>query len=154
MSADEYHRAVPQLQHAASMDPTFFFAPYYLGLAYSLQGRYEAAIGEFRKAEQIEPNAQVAGQLGFLYGVTGRRNQAVARLRRLEARSQKDYVSPYLISLVHAGLDEQDLALGWFARAIRERSASLLWPGAKLISRHLRVGTRLARLLDASGIPR
>jgi hypothetical protein len=30
----------------------------------------------------------------------------------------------------------------------------VLWPGAKLISSHPGVGARLARLLDASGIPR
>lgn len=153
MCAEDYDRAVEHLRHAASLDPTFFFAPYYLGLAYSLQGKYEEAIREFHKAELIEDNPQVVAQVGFAYGVLGRPEIARERLRWLEARGRHEYVSPYLIALIHAGIDDQENALGWFARAVGERSASLLWPGTKLIRSQLRATPRIDRLLESSGFP-
>lgn len=153
MCAEDYDRAVEHLQHAASLDPTFFFAPYYLGLAYSLQGKYEDAIRELHKAELIEDNPQVGAQLGFAYGVIGRPDIARERLRWLEARARYEYVSPYLMALIHAGIDDQEHALGWFTRAVGERSASLLWPGTKLIRPQLRSTPGIDRLLESSGFP-
>jgi DNA-binding winged helix-turn-helix (wHTH) protein/tetratricopeptide (TPR) repeat protein len=154
MCAEEYDGAIEHLRHAADMDPTFFLAPYYLGLTHGLQGDAEAAIRELQNAEAIEDNPQVVGQLGFAYASVGRMDQAKRRLRRLEARSPREYVSPYLIALLHAGLEDQDCAFGWFTRAVSERSASLLWPGTKQLQSRFGAGSRLDRLLSDSGLPR
>jgi hypothetical protein len=84
----------------------------------------------------------------------GRGDEARRRLRWLDERSRTESVSPYLVALVHAGLNDQERALGWFTRAVYERSASLLWPGTKLMGSYLGAGSRLDRLLADSGFPR
>lgn len=153
MCAEDYDRAIEHLRYAGSMDPTFFLAPYSLAVAYILQLRYEDALTELRHAERIENNAQVVAHMGFVMGALGRQAEARDRLAELRRRSKREYVSPYLISLVHAGLGEAPQALTWLTRAVQERSASLLWPGVKVIRAHIGPMPGVDRLLGDSGFP-
>jgi hypothetical protein len=40
---------------------------------------------------------------------------------------REKYFPPYAIALVHAGLDQRDLAFQWLERAVEERDVHLVW---------------------------
>lgn len=54
--AGNIETAVEQLETATQLDHTNYKAFCYLGAAYSVKERYNAAIGAFKTAEQIAPN--------------------------------------------------------------------------------------------------
>ena len=57
---------------------------------------------------------------GHVLAVSGRRDDALAQLARLEERSKTSYVSAVAFAHVHAGLNEVDEAFGCLDRAVRE----------------------------------
>jgi hypothetical protein len=57
----------------------------------------------------------------------GRRNEAESVLRALKSIAREKYVPPYAVALVHAGLDQRDLAFQWLDRAIEARDVHLVW---------------------------
>ena len=54
--AGDIDTAVTELEAATREDHTSFRAFSYLGAAYAAKGKYNAAIGAFKNAEQINPN--------------------------------------------------------------------------------------------------
>ena len=58
---------------------------------------------------------------------SGRRQEAREVLATLEALSQKRFVPPYAIALVHAGLGERDLVFEWLDRAFDVHDAHLIY---------------------------
>src|SRR5712664_206884 len=68
-----------------------------------------------------------AASLGHALGVAGDRAGARAVLDRLLQRRAHEYVSPYDLALVYAGLGDKDKALDWLQRAYQERSSLLVF---------------------------
>ena len=65
--------------------------------------------------------------LGHALGAAGDRPGARAVLDRLLERRAHEYVSPYDVALVYAGLGNKDQALDWLQRAYQERSSLLVF---------------------------
>ena len=64
----DFDTAVEYLETATLDDPSSFRAFTYLGAAYVEQGRYNAAIGAFKRASEIKPDvAKVHYNLGQAY---------------------------------------------------------------------------------------
>jgi tetratricopeptide (TPR) repeat protein len=88
-----------------------------LGLVYEQQGRYEEAIAEFQKAEQLSGGGSVAlSALGHVYAITGRRAEAERMLTRLLALHEQKLASPYFIAAVYAGLGDKEQAFAWLEK--------------------------------------
>ena len=64
-------------------------------------------------------------QLGQAYARVGRMEDARDVARRLEERSQGEYVSPYHLAYVYAGLRENERAMDWLERAYQERAGGV-----------------------------
>lgn len=61
MERGELEGAIESFNKAATLDPTFVDAPYYLGIAYERINRREQSLEAYQKAAEIEPsNAQYA----------------------------------------------------------------------------------------------
>jgi hypothetical protein len=54
--------------------------------------------------------------------VSGNREEAQKVIERLKDASVHEYVAPYNIAVVYAGLGEKDEAFEWLNRAYQERS--------------------------------
>ena len=101
---------------------------YFLGLAYEGMGKRAEAIPEYEKAVEMTGGDQEAlATLGHAYAMAGRRADAEKILRDLERKAKSDYVSPYLIATVYAGLGEKDQAFAWLEKAYVEKSWDLPW---------------------------
>jgi hypothetical protein len=64
---------------------------------------------------------------GYFQARAGRVKEARQVLSALEAASRTQYVPPYAIALIHAGLAERAAALEWLGRAYDARDTHLIF---------------------------
>jgi tetratricopeptide (TPR) repeat protein len=99
-----------------------------LGWSYLQRGRFDEAIPEFQKAVVGWQNAVFpTAALGHAYAVAGKEPEAREVLDRLLARSKTEYVSPYEIAVIYAGLGDKDRAFEWLEKAYEERASLLVY---------------------------
>ena len=126
--AREYDRSIAQLRDALELDPNYVWARLNLGQAYEQKGEYNVAIQEFQRAVELEPSSPLTiSALAHAYGRSGNHAEAAKLLADLQARSRKQYVSPYYIAIVYLGLGKNELALDWLERAYVDRSNGLVF---------------------------
>jgi TolB-like protein/DNA-binding winged helix-turn-helix (wHTH) protein len=107
-------------------NPKEWLGHYFLATAYEGKGRRAEAIPEYQKAIAMSSDAQEAvAALGHAYAATGRRAEAENILHDLEQRAKREYVSPYRIATVHAGLGDKDQAFVFLEKAYAEKSWDL-----------------------------
>ncbi len=132
-----YDDAITQYRRTLEIDPGFWVAHHYLGLAYAKKGSHEEAIGQLRgllespgegplKDGSVEKDPEVAASLGFVYGTAGRRGDAEAILERLKTLSERRYVSGLYLAIIYAGLKDQDRALEYLNKAYESRHPGLV----------------------------
>ncbi|HEV2762440.1 MAG TPA: tetratricopeptide repeat protein, partial [Pyrinomonadaceae bacterium] len=114
--ARRYDEAVAQLRRTLDLEADFIQARYILGLAYEQQGRYDDAIAELRRARDLSEGKtdSVLAALGHAYAAAGRHEEARSVLDELLRR---DYVAPYEVALLFAGLGQREQALDWLRKA-------------------------------------
>jgi tetratricopeptide (TPR) repeat protein len=126
--ARQYGLAVQQLRNTLEMDPNFALARMVLGQSYEQQGAYKEAIAELQKAVSISHDSpSMLGSLGHAYGVAGRKTEADEILDHLMRLSKNLYVSPFYVSIVYAGLHENDKAMDWLEKAYEDRSNAIIF---------------------------
>ncbi len=123
-----YDEAAKQLQATIEMGPSFPLAHLWLGRTYQEQRRYDEAIAEYTTAGKVLVNWPVTmAAIGHVYGISGRRQDAQRVLNDLQALSGHEYVTPYGVALVYAGLGDTASAFEWLDRAAGDRSNWLVW---------------------------
>ena len=149
----QYEQAAPQLQKTLSLDPTHSGVHGILGQVYGQQGRYPEAVAEFRRCEELK-GRDIRGNLGHVYALAGRRDEAQKLLAQLQEEAKHKPVSPYNIAKIYAGLGEPEQVLVWLEKAIAERDGNLTDPGLKLdvIFEKLHADARFAALLRRMGL--
>ncbi len=126
--AREFDQAIEQLRNTIDMDPEFVLPHLVLGQAYEQKKAYGPAIAELRRAAEIsQNNPPVLAALARTYAVSGRTTEARALLDRLMQPSKKQYVSPFYVAIVYAGLGENDHALDWLEKAFADRSNAIVF---------------------------
>jgi tetratricopeptide (TPR) repeat protein len=104
------------------MDPSFAMAHYQLGQALVQVHNYDEAIRELQQAIELSGgNPLCTSQLGLVYGLSGRRNEALKILDDLKNRSNHKPSYAADIALVYTGLNERDQAFAWLEKAYVER---------------------------------
>jgi TolB-like protein/DNA-binding winged helix-turn-helix (wHTH) protein/Tfp pilus assembly protein PilF len=126
--ARQYDQAIEQLRNTLDMDPNFALAHLVLGEAYEQKGDNSRAIEQLQKATAISPNSplMLAG-LGHAFGVAKKTAEARAILNQLMELSKKQYVAPFYVALVYAGLGENEKAMEWLEKAYQDRSNGLVF---------------------------
>jgi Flp pilus assembly protein TadD len=93
-----------------------------LGQALVQVHNYDEAIRELRQAIELSgANPLCTSQLGFVYAVSGRRNEATNILDALKNESNNKQSHAADIARVYAGLNEKDQAFAWLHKAYEER---------------------------------
>jgi len=118
-------QVITQLLKIIETDSSFYPAHAHLGIAYSQKGQLTEAVAALEKARQLEAIPWVLGWLGHAYAVAGRRDEALKLLDELKERSERQYVMPYSIALVYAGLGDRDRAFEWLEKGYAERDEQL-----------------------------
>jgi TolB-like protein/DNA-binding winged helix-turn-helix (wHTH) protein/Flp pilus assembly protein TadD len=123
---EQYDLIIENNQKKLELDPNFPHAYMRLGRAYALKGMYRDAIAAYQKARDLSGEAPGAlCGLGYTYGISGKRAEALRVLGELKGLSKSKYVSPYYIAKVYVGLGEKDLAFDWLQKAVLDHSIPL-----------------------------
>ena len=123
--ARQYDAAIVQAQLALDLEPEFFPAHALLGIAHIQQNRLTEAVAELQTSAALADVPWTLGYLGYAYGVSGREQQALKVLTELEKRSERAYVSPYAMALVHTGLGHKQEALRSLVKTFEDRNEML-----------------------------
>ena len=126
--AHQYDQAIEQLHNTLDMDPNFALPRMVLGQAYEQKSAYPQAIAELQKAVVVSHDSPpMLGALGHALGASGDRAGAEQVLAKMNELSKKEYVSPFYIALVHAGLGENEQALDSLEKAVKDRSNAVIF---------------------------
>jgi tetratricopeptide (TPR) repeat protein len=115
---------------------------------------YGEAIAQFQTgiSSYGEASLKLSG-LGYTYAVSGKRNEALKVLERLEELSQKVYVPPTHVAAVYAGLGDKDKAFQWLEKAYRERDEGLIYLNVAPPWVSLRSNSQFTDLTRRIGLP-
>jgi TolB-like protein/DNA-binding winged helix-turn-helix (wHTH) protein/Tfp pilus assembly protein PilF len=152
--ARHYDAAIEQLNNTLEMDPNFALPRMVLGESYLQKGSNDQAIAELQKAAMIShQSAPVLGALGHAYAASGRKIEAEKVLHQLIDLSKKQYVSPFYIAIVYAGLNQDDQAMDWMGKAYQDRSNSLVFIKVDPELDALRPNPRFQALISRLALP-
>ncbi len=126
--ARQYDRAIEQLQTTLEMDPSYDVPYIILGQAYEQKGDYAQAIAALRKgAEMSHYSPSMTAPLAHAYASAGNRAAAEKLLGELQARSRKQYVSPYYLAIVYEGLGRNREAMDCLEKAYDDHSNGMVF---------------------------
>ena len=152
--AHQYDRAIEACRSSLELDPNFFVAHRYLGLAYEQKGMYAEAIDEFQKALTLSNGTTLMkAHLGHAFAVAGKTNEAQQILDELKDRASQVYVPAYHIAVIHAGLGQTDMAFEWLEKAYEERAEFMVYLKADPRLDGLRADSRFLALIGRVGLP-
>ena len=112
--------AEAEFQKAVGLDPNYAEAQHNVGLSFAEQGRYDQAIGAYRKALSlpIYPTPEVAYyNLGRAYAQTGKLQEAEEALRTAIQLDPKLAAGYYQLGVVFAGSGRREEAKAAFRKA-------------------------------------
>jgi TolB-like protein/DNA-binding winged helix-turn-helix (wHTH) protein/Tfp pilus assembly protein PilF len=126
--ARRYEEAISHLRSVLQTSPKFPLAHLWLGRAYEQKGMYPEAITEFEQAgTALKDWPVIIAAAGHAYGRWGHKSDASAALRRMNELTNEEYVTPYGIALIFAGLNDKEHAIHWLQNAYEDRSHWLVW---------------------------
>jgi eukaryotic-like serine/threonine-protein kinase len=149
----EQDQAAEELRKALEMNPQFPLAHLFLGRVYQAKGLYDQAISEYRATGPLREWVPTVAGIGYVYGIQGKRQEALQVLSNLEARSKKEYVTAYAVALVHAALRDKDRAFAWLEKGIEERTHWLVWLKRDLRWEPIRSDPRFPEMVRRVGLP-
>ena len=128
--AREYDESVAESQKALDLNPNIPVVRATLGLAYAMKRMYPQALAEYDKIPNQDKvtaagNQFVAGTLGWVYAVSGRRTDALKIAQEFRQLSTHAYVDFYWSATVYAGLGDKDEAFRLLEKSYQEHSASM-----------------------------
>jgi TolB-like protein/Flp pilus assembly protein TadD len=123
----QYEEAIEQYRRVLEIDKDFIWARFFLGWAYERSGKFSEAIAEFQRAKLIDDRPEVSAMIAHTFAVSGRKDEATSILKSLEEQSKHQYISPYYIALIFAGLGDKERAFAWLDKAYSDRGEWLVW---------------------------
>jgi len=126
LAARRYDEAIQQLRATLEVDPEFYWAHRWLGMALELKGDTEGAIAEYKRAIELNDDPSTLAFLAHAYASIGHHEEARQLLAQLTEKAKTRYVQPYAFALVHLGLGEKDQALDWLEKAVQGAGATFL----------------------------
>jgi len=125
--AREYDQAIEQLRNTIDMDTAFVLPHLVLGQVYEQKKAYDQAIAELRRATELSLGSPpVLAALARTLAVSGRITEARNLLEQLQL-SKRQYVSPFYVAIVYAGLGENERALDWLEKAYADHSNAIVF---------------------------
>ena len=126
----QYGRARRQIQELLEIDPDYYEANYMLGWISKEIAHYDTAVEQFHRALGLAGGSPadslraVAG-LARTYALAGDTARARTHLADLLEKTERAYITPYIVAKVYALLGEADRAFEWLEKAYLDRSPYL-----------------------------
>jgi len=149
----QWDNAIEQLRSSIDLDPNYWFDHYFLGRAYAQKGRFPEAIAALKQGISLGGTTEVSASLGHAYALSGKSEEAQKVVEHLKELSVHEYVAPYNIAVIYAGLEEKDEAFVWLNRAYQERSYLLTYLTVDERLDKLHSDPRFDELVHRVGLP-
>ena len=123
------YKALLETSHAfAAQNANDWTAHNWVGVGYQGTGQASKAIASYQKAAELsQGDSDTVAGLAHAYATSGRKTEAQKILRDWLRQSETNYVSPYMIATVYAGLGSKDKAFEYLEKAYEERSPDLTY---------------------------
>jgi tetratricopeptide (TPR) repeat protein len=147
-----YQRSIAQCRKVLEVDPTFAAAHFQIGEAYMKMHTYKGAAEEFKTALELSGgNTKFQSNLAHVFGIVGKKKQALQILREFETRSRQNFLHAASMSSIYTGLDENEKAMACLEMAYQQRfdPEVLQWPTFD----NLRSDPRFRDLTRRVGVP-
>jgi serine/threonine-protein kinase len=180
-NARRFDESAAVYRKTLELEPNYARAHLELGLVLAQQKEYEAAVREISRSAALSSNRSTAlienkpnqtydetaleaslsvngnvraiAMLGYVYGVSGKRTQAMVHMQQLQNMAQNRYVSPYYLAVVYAGLKENDKALDELEKSHEKRFNALVFLQVEPIFTDLHNEKRFKKIAEAVGLP-
>jgi tetratricopeptide (TPR) repeat protein len=137
------------------MEPNFLAARSVRGNVLVQKGRYDEAIGEFQKVQEIingvaAVEISVKAIMAHAYARWGKQKDALKLLKEV---TDAGSASPYSVAGICAALGEVDTAFEWLNKAYDQHDVQLVSLKVDPSLDGVRTDARFPRLADQVGIP-
>lgn len=113
-----------QLHKTLELDPSFAITNAFLGDAFVAKGDLPCAIEEYETAARLDPYFGTV-ELGYVYAVAGRAQDARKILDQMTQFSKEHYVSAYASALLYAGFGDKDKAISSLEKSYRDGESEM-----------------------------
>jgi TolB-like protein/Flp pilus assembly protein TadD len=149
----DYEAALEQCDHTIELNPHFSPAYWALGMIQEQRKDLDEAIAAFQRAIDLSPNSpRMHAALARTLALSGKKPEALAALRKLEAIAKQRYVSPMEFAAVRFALDQPELGFRALDKACEDRAFDVLALKVDPRFEPLRDDPRLQRLLTGIGL--
>jgi TolB-like protein/DNA-binding winged helix-turn-helix (wHTH) protein/Tfp pilus assembly protein PilF len=153
-NSGRYDLWIDNLRKKLELDPKFALGYSQLGGVYMQKGMYPEAIAQFQKGVKLSDGApDDLSTLGYAYGMSGKRREALKIVQQLSLLSKRRYVSPYEVAMIYVGLREKDLAFDWLQKVMADRYYKLVWLKYERRMDPIRSDPRYDELIRQVGLP-
>ena len=151
--ARRYDEALEKAERTITLEqPSHGSAYFGLALIYDSSGKYQQAIGAYRKAISIMgETTSLQCYLGYALAMSGKRKEAQSILQRL--KTTKDYVSPTELATLHMGLGDKESAMALLESAYSQHDLQLGYLKVDSHFDNLRSDPRFQDLVRRVGLP-
>jgi TolB-like protein/DNA-binding winged helix-turn-helix (wHTH) protein/Tfp pilus assembly protein PilF len=125
-AARQYDSAISQLNELNAYDPGL--GDFGLVWCYRDKKMYPEAIAAVqRELVHFGRDPLLVASLASVYGLAGRKREAVKLIDELKERSRQHYISNSLFAEAYIGLGEKDEAMAWLERAYEDRDQWMVY---------------------------
>ena len=150
----EHDKAVQQLLATIGKYPTYAEAHFALGMTYSDQDRLHEAIETLRRAAELSGGRPVIlANLAAAYALIGKRKEAEEILHQLQEQSERGYVAPSILAMIHYNLGDEEQGLRLWEKALEERDAFMVYIRTEPYNKNLHRNPRFEDLLKKMNFP-
>jgi tetratricopeptide (TPR) repeat protein len=150
----EYDRAINHLNKTSELEPNYMPTHFVMGCVYIQQGRLEEAIEEFQFIYKMDDESYLAlGFMGYAHALAGQPAEAETLLNVLQEISQRKYVSPYSMLVIHLALGPEERVFELLEELYQERNDWLVWLKVSPELRPLRNNPRFKSRMRQIGFP-
>jgi adenylate cyclase len=156
VSSGRYSEAVDHGRRGAELDPNSYLAYWSLTTALLCSEHYEdAAVTCERALAMSGRHSWALSSLVSIYAAWGKLDKARAAYRELEARSEREFIQPAMLSPAAAAIGDMDQAIAFAKRAVDEKDPLFVmlartWPTYN----QLRTDPRYLQIFNRLGLPR
>ncbi len=153
--ARRYDEAIEQYRKALELDPNYYWARFFMGLAYEQKGMHGEAITEIAKAHALNGSEEFATQLEKAYRERGYQGALRTWAERWQRPAQPGTprAQASSVALIYLRLGEKELALQWLEKAHEERSRALVFSKVEPQLDPLRSDPRFKQFLRRMNLP-
>jgi serine/threonine-protein kinase len=146
--------AMLRIDKVLELDDNFSHGHFIKGRILAAQGKYEDAIREWERTREIAPGAVFPmSSIGYAFATSGRRDDAVAILTKLDSIAASTYVPKYDFALIHNGLGDSEKALSYLEKSLDEHEVQITWIKKDPRWGNLRAEPRFEALVESMHFP-